>query len=216
MKKLISAFFIIIGLALGFLVIPAILEIFDADDSTSQANSGEEYVLSEVKSIAELSVLEYDYSNASSGTDTIQFAKILKDLKIPFTTKTVVMQYDGIIKLGADTSQIKVGKITKSLAGNITKISITLPPIQVLSHEIDRDSIEFPVEKDTILNKLKTEDFAKLEETAREEMEQRALESDIIKTAANDLQTKITSYLQAIYGENIDIQFTQTKSDKTN
>lgn len=212
MKKLISAFFIIIGLALGFLVIPSVLELFDAGDSESQANSSEEYLLSEVKSIAELSVLEYDYSNASSGTDTIQFAKILKDLKIPFTTKTVVMQYDGIIKLGADTSQIKVGKITKNLTGNMSRINITLPPIQVLSHEIDRGSIEFPVEKDTILNKLKTEDFAKLEDTARQEMEDRVLESDIVKNASAELKSKISGFLKGIYGEELEIKFSNKES----
>ena len=66
-------------------------------------------------------------------------------VKIPFTTKSFILTYDGTVKAGVDLDGAEV-----SVSG--TTVTITLPEAEILSHEIDEDSMEVFDEKTSIFN----------------------------------------------------------------
>lgn len=56
---------------------------------------------------------------------------------IPFTTKSFIAKWDGIIKAGVD-----IGKVTVDVNNLEKEIMIHIPKAQIISHEIDSNSIE--------------------------------------------------------------------------
>jgi len=69
MKKILGLVLIICGLALGFFGIPSVIGNSTFDDMISKAKSGDEGAVTEKLSyIAELSVLDFKYSNATINT----------------------------------------------------------------------------------------------------------------------------------------------------
>lgn len=203
MKKIIGIVFIIAGLAIGYFCIPSMSKDSPAEILENLKSGNEEAITEELSTIAEASVLEYDYTNAASWNENEQF---LKKVNIPFTSNVLVMMYDGKIKIGADVSQLGV-EVTKNGEGDVQKVEVSVPDVQITSHEIDRDSIEFPVEKSSPLNKLKNKEIDELEETARSEMEENVEKNGTMDEAEKELKKSITGYLQGLYGENVEVNF---------
>lgn len=207
MKKLLGLVLIICGLGLGFFGIPSILGNNTFDDVISKVKSGDEGAVTEKLSyIAELSVLDFKYSNATSITDNIEVEKFKNKINIPFTKKQIVMTYDGDIKLGVDAEKITVD-INKSSDGSIEEVTVGLPPIKITSNDIDRESIDYPLEKNNILNNIKSEDFAKMEEAGKEKMAEAVSKNGAMDRAKEELKTTITGYLTAVYGDEVKISF---------
>ena len=164
MKKILGLVLIICGLGLGFFGIPSVIGNNSIDDMISRVKSGDEGAVTEKLSyIAELSVLDFKYSNATSITDKLEIENFKKKINIPFTKKQIVMTYDGDIKLGVDADKITVN-INKGSGGAVDEVTVGLPPIKITSNNIDRDSISYPLEKNNILNNIKSDDYAKMEE----------------------------------------------------
>ena len=203
MKKVLAIVIVLAGLAVGFFVIPSFLADSPEEMLNKIQSGDEEAVTEKISSIAETSVIEYDYTNAAKLKDT---EKVFKKLKIPFTSKKIVMMYDGKMKLGADVSQIKVA-INKDSDNNIKDIEVTLPPVQINSNDVDRDTITFPVEKATILNKLSSEDYDDLETKAKKEIAKKVKKSSVMDNANVELQKSVRGFLEGLYGQEVKITF---------
>lgn len=85
----------------------------------------------QIQDISELATVEYNYTNMGKFENQATFY----GWKVPFTTKSFIISYDGKIKAGVDMTQVEV-KVNKK------KIEVTLPKTKILSHEIDEKSIE--------------------------------------------------------------------------
>lgn len=129
---------------------------------------------SEIKDIGELTTIEYLYTNAGKFEDP----KELFGVNIPFTTKSFIAKWDGIIKAGVAIDQIivKINDANK-------EIIIYMPKAKILSHEIDNDSIETLDEKDGLFNPVKVEDVREFDAVSKDAMDERAIENGILDKA---------------------------------
>lgn len=207
MKKILGLVLIVCGLGIGFFGIPSVIGNNAMNDVISKVKNGDENAVTEKLSyIAELSVLDFKYSNATSITDSIEVDRFKENFDIPFTKKQIVMVYDGDIKLGVDADKITVD-ISKGAGGTIEEVTVGLPPIKITSNDIDRDSIDYPLEKNNILNKIKSEDYAKMEEDGKAVMAEAVSKNGAMGRAKEELKTTITGYLTAMYGEETKVTF---------
>lgn len=207
MKKLLGLLLIICGLGIGFFGIPSVIGDAAWDDVISKVKTGDEAAVTEkVSEIAELSVLDFKYSNATSITDTRTIEKFKKKVNVPFTKKAIVMTYDGEIKIGVDADKITVN-ISKGQNNAVEEVTIGLPPLKITSNDIDRDSIKYPLEKNNILNNIESEDYASMEEDGKARMAEAVANNGAMDRAKEELKATLTGYLTAMYGDEVNITF---------
>lgn len=131
---------------------------------------------SEIKDIGELATIEYLYTDAGKFEDPKKLFGTKNN--IPFTTKSFIAKWDGIIKAGVSIDQIIV-----EIDDTNKEIIIHMPNAEILSHEIDSNSIETLDEKDGLFNPVKVEDVREFDAVSKDAMEQRAIENGILDKA---------------------------------
>ena len=129
---------------------------------------------SKITEIIELATIEYSYTDAGK----FESPKQLFGKDIPFTTKSFLAKWDGSIKAGikADKIQVELNKKTK-------EVIISIPKAEILSHEIDEDSVETLDEQDGLFNPVRVDDVRNFDAESQEEMEKRAIENGILDKA---------------------------------
>lgn len=129
---------------------------------------------SQIQDIGELATVEYLYTDAGKFEDPKQvFGK-----NIPFTTKSFIAKWDGAIKAGIDIS-----KVVAEVDDANKKIIVTIPKAEILSHEIDNESIETLDQKNGLFNPVKVEDIREFDAVSKDAMEKRAIENGILDKA---------------------------------
>ena len=207
MKELLGMVLVIAGLAVGFFGIPSVTGGASFSDAVSKLKSGDDGALTEkVSYIAELSVLDYRYKNATSISDQITIDRFKNKVNIPFTKKAIVMVYDGDIKIGVDADKI-TASVKKGDGGAVKEVEVGLPPMKITSNDIDRDSIRYPLEKNNILNNIKTEDYAAMEEDGKAKMAEAVESNGTMDRAREELKATITGYMTALYGDDVRVTF---------
>jgi len=116
----------------------------------------------------------------------------IKNFKVPFTSKQLVVSCDTIVKLGSDLTDIQV-----DLNGKGTKAIVTIPHAKILSCEIDENSWEVQSHKDGLFNKVTVEDDDQLRKTIKKEVKKHVKERGLYDQADANTVTQITKYLQA-------------------
>ena len=134
---------------------------------------------SEIKDIGELATVEYLFTDAAKFSDSKQ----IKDWNIPFTEKSFVLKWNGVIKAGVKLDEviIEVNEVAKT-------IIITVPSAEILSYEIDNESVEVLDEKDNIFNNITVSDKIKFDETTEEAMKKRAIENGLLLQAQKNAE----------------------------
>ncbi len=128
----------------------------------------------EIQDIGELATVEYLYTDAGTFSDPKQ----LFGYNIPFTTKSFIAKWDGTIKAG-----VKVNEIEAKINEAAKEIIIYMAPAEILSHEVDDESIETLDEKNGLFNPIKIEDVRDFDAKTKDEMEKRAKENGILEKA---------------------------------
>ncbi|MDP3445467.1 MAG: DUF4230 domain-containing protein [Ignavibacteria bacterium] len=134
-------------------------------------------IKSEIDNIGELATIEYLYTNAGKFENTKQF----KNFNIPFTTKSFIAKWDGIIKVG-----VKIDQIIVQINDANKEIIVNMPKSVILSHEIKKESIETLDEKDGLFNSVKVDDVREFDKVSKEAMEERAIENGILDKATEN------------------------------
>lgn len=137
---------------------------------------------SEIKDIGELATIEYLYTNAGKFENLNQ----LFGINVPFTTKSFIAKWDGVIKAGVEVNKIKV-----EINDSNKEIIIYMPKSAILSHEIKKESIETLDEKDGLFNTIKVDDVREFDKVSKEEMEERAIENGILNKASENAKNII-------------------------
>lgn len=128
----------------------------------------------EIQDIGELATVEYLYTDAGKFEDPKQlFGK-----NVPFTTKSFIAKWDGNIKAG-----VEISEVTAEVDKDNKVIVIHMPKARILSHQIDKDSIETLDQKDGLFNPVKVEDVRNFDSISQDAMEERAIENDILDKA---------------------------------
>lgn len=143
-------------------------------------------IASQMSDISELASAEYLFTNAARFTDTKHIAGIFDWI----TEKSFVQKWDGIIKAG-----VNLEKVSVRVSDNV--IIITIPQAEILSYEIDYDSIEVLDEKNNVFNPISVEDKAKFDAATAESMKLRAIENGLLDRAQKNAENIIANLLLA-------------------
>lgn len=135
--------------------------------------------------VNELASVTYSYTDMAQFQNSNDFY----GKKVPFTTKSFILTYDGMIRAGVDLEQADI-----SLNG--TSVTVQLPAAKILSHEIDENSVKVFDEKTSIFNPFTVEDFTAFQSKQKAKMEQKALEQGLLtqaQTKAGDCVRQLLS-----------------------
>lgn len=140
----------------------------------------------EIRDIGELATIEYLYTDAGKFEDA---AKIWGK-NVPFTTKSFIAKWDGTIKAGVDISKVTAeeNKATK-------EIIVWIPKAEILSHEIDSNSVETLDQKDGLFNKVTVDNVREFDAVSKDTMEKRAIENGILDKAFENAKEIISKLI---------------------
>lgn len=142
----------------------------------------------QIQGISELASVEYNYTNMGKYENQATFY----GWKVPFTTKSFILSYDGKIKAGIDMSLVEVHMSGKN-------INISIPEAKILSHEIDEKSIEVFDETKNIFNQISITDYNQFAIDQKESIENKAKEKGLLEEAQNKAQETIKTFVESMY-----------------
>ena len=140
--------------------------------------------------ISELASVTYSYTNMAQFRNSSEFY----GMTVPFTTKSFILTYDGVIKAGVALSAAEI-----RVSG--TAVTVKLPEAAILSHEIDEDSVEVFDEKTSIFNPFTVEDMAAFQADQKQAMEAKALDKGLLTEAAEKAKISVEALLTAALPE---------------
>lgn len=140
--------------------------------------------------ISELASVSYHYTNMAQFENKGDFYGIT----IPFTTKRFILTYDGIIKAGVNLRGAQVSVLEN-------RVTVTLPQAEILSHELDENSVEVFDERNSLFNPLTVEDFTAFQTEQKAAMETKALESGLLEEAREAALNSVRLLLSAALPE---------------
>ena len=143
----------------------------------------------QLRSVQELTTVAYYYTNMGRFENQVDFY----GWKVPFTTKSFIVSYDGVIKAGVNLEDVSVEVNEESKT-----VTVTLPGSKILSHEIPEDSLEIFDESDNIFNRISIEDYAGFTKDQKDKMEQRAIDNGLLTSANEKARAAVTSFLSLL------------------
>lgn len=143
-----------------------------------------ELLSQQLVAVSELTTLEYHYTNMGKFENQVDFY----GWKVPLTKKSFIVAYDGVIRAGIDASAIEVDVRGKS-------VTVTLPQPEILSHEIDDDSLEIFDESQFIFNPLQISDYTGFTTDQRGKIEERALQNGLLDEAKDKAESAVAQLL---------------------
>lgn len=143
----------------------------------------------QLRSVQELATVAYYYTNMGRFENQMDFY----GWKVPFTTKSFIVSYDGIIKAGVDLEDaiVEVNEEART-------VSVTLPDSKILSHEIPEDSLEVFDESDNLFNPITIEDYSGFTMDQKAKMEQRAIDNGLLASAEEKALAAVKSFLSLL------------------
>lgn len=143
----------------------------------------------QLEAVSELATVEYHYTNMGKFENQVDFY----GWKVPLTKKSFIISYDGTIKAGVDLEEVQVDVSGKT-------ITVTLPEAQVLSHEIDEDSIQVFDETKNVFNPLQISDYTGFTADQKKEVEQKALDKGLLQEAREKAGDAVEQLLELLPG----------------
>lgn len=154
-------------------------------------------VENQLQQISQLATIRYSYTNMGQFENSNEFYGI----KLPFTTKRFIVAYDGTITAGVDLSQAKV-TITDQ------KVTIALPAPQILSHEVDPNSLEVFDETTSIFNPITIEDYTGFQADQQGVMEEKAIQGGLLTQAKDQAEAAIGGLITPLLQEGQTLEIT--------
>ena len=186
MKKFLAILItIIIALIVGFAC-----GVYYSSNYSDDYDSEE--IEQKIVEISELATLQNTYTD--EGTFNGDAKKVL-GYDIPFTKKAMQIRYSGTIKMGPELQD----NMTVDLDKSANKATVTIPHSQILSHEIDEDSIQIIYVKNGIFNSVTPENTNDLRKQTKKAKEKSILESDMLDQADENAISQITTLLNSVY-----------------
>ena len=105
-------------------------------------------IMDTLSQVLDISTVRYNYSNIVE----IKKDKSINNIKIPFTEKTFIIKYNGVINGGVKPEDIEI------INNNEDEICIEINKCQILDHYIDDENIYVYDIKNSIFNKLETQE----------------------------------------------------------
>ncbi|MDK2586531.1 DUF4230 domain-containing protein [Romboutsia sedimentorum] len=154
-------------------------------------------VMDTISQVLNLSTVKYSYSNVV----TVKKDKSINDIKIPFTEKSFIIKYNGVINGGVKPEDINISKNTGD------KIFIEIERCEILDHYIDDDNIYVYDVKSSIFNKLEIQDVLEDISKYKKEYEEKALKEGLMDEIKNSTKSSIKNMLKNMGYKEIVITF---------
>lgn len=175
-------------------------EVEDTVPTPTQPAINLQILYSEINDIGELATVEYLFTDAAKYSQSMQY----DGWDIPFTEKSFVLKWNGVMKAGVDLNRVKI-----TVDEEAKSITVSVPAAAILSYEVDPDSIEVLDERDNIFNNITIEDKAKFDSTTEDAMKKRAIENGLLDKAQENAEVIIKRLLTTdpAIGSNYKIEF---------
>lgn len=142
-------------------------------------------ITNRLASAKKLITTEYHYTNMGAMENQNEFY----GWKVPFTKKSFILSYDGVIYMGVDIDKAEIQVEGK-------EIRIGLPESEILSHDIKEDSITIFDEKTSVFNPIKISDYIGFSSDQQKVMEEKVRVGGYLVTAKEKAQEAIVELLQ--------------------
>lgn len=156
-------------------------------------------IIERIANIQELSVIEYHYTSVIG----LKSSKKFQEISIPFTGKSFLATYDGVIKAGIEMDEAVVKTEEK-------KVYITIPKAKITNHTIDESSLVVYDESKNILNPIKIEDYNEALKSEKSSMEEKAKANGILTHAEERAVLLLRSLLTDLQFEDITVEIADT------
>lgn len=138
--------------------------------------------------------MSYYYTNMGQFKNSSEFYGV----KVPFTTKSFILTYDGVIKAGVDLREADV-----EVRGN--SVNVRLPRAKILAHTIDENSLKVFDEKTSIFNPFTVEDYNGFQRDQKVVMEEKAVANDVLRCAEEQAKKAVRELLAPILPPTADV-----------
>lgn len=146
----------------------------------------------QLNGLSELVTQEYTYRNAdrreSSETWIFGWTR-------PFSSKSILITYDGTIKAGIDFSKIEI-----DVAEETKTITIKIPESTITDNYIPQDSIEVLEVKDGLFNEVTFDNYNDFVSEQKAAMEKKAIEQGLLEKANDEAKTLVENFVSVIPG----------------
>ncbi len=183
--RLIIALVVVAGVALAGVRIGA--EFAKEPDPVITA----ELIGQQLTSAQELVSVDYRYTNMGKYENRLDFY----GWPVPFTSKSFIVSYDGIIKAGVDLSQVRV-----NVNETVKAVTVTLPESKIVSHEIPEDTIEVFDENDNLFNHITIDDYTGFAHDQKAAVEQKAIDNGLLTAASEQAREAVETLLRLLPG----------------
>ena len=156
-------------------------------------------IFSAIQSVCELATLKCYYHNvAKSETEA---SGLFKWLGTGY--KKIWTEYSGIVELGVDVSKVSVSKPSKDGV-----VKVTIPDAEILSVDLDEDSMGEPLTDTGFMTKITKEEETEALAEAQNHMEETAKENgNLLNQAKERAKSLIEGYVKNV-GEQIGKEYT--------
>ena len=182
--------FIIIGIILGITLSLKLIFSEKAPKDTSK-------VLNTIEQVLEISTSKYNYSNIV----TIKKDRSFKNIKIPFTEKSFIIKYNGVVKGGVNSKDITIDNVKKdSITVNVAKCSI-------IDHYIDEENIFIYDVKNALFNRVKTNEVIDELANSKKEYEKKIIKEGFMNDISRSVKKSLENSLKNLGYEEVIINF---------
>lgn len=171
-----SVKFLAISLILVAIIAFLLGKYTSADDPKPPIKTIDVTILqSRLEKISELATVQYNYTDVSSHTKSEK----IHGFKIPFSTSSILLRYDGVIKAGIDLHSARVDV-------EDTVVTFILPRPKILSHSVDPSSIKILNQNNGLFSSIKIADFQSFCAAHQDSIEHVAISSGLLDRAQDD------------------------------
>lgn len=146
----------------------------------------------QLNSVSELVTQEYVYTNAAKKESSESW---LWGVERPFSGKSILITYDGVIKAGVDLSQAKVDVDEQKHT-----VTVTLPPSKITDNNIPQETINVVEIKNGLFNNVTMEYYNDFVAEQKPKMAQKAIDQGILTRAGKEAKAVVQSVLSVLPG----------------
>ena len=154
-------------------------------------------IMDTLSQVLDISTVKYNYSNIVE----IKKDKSINNIKIPFTEKTFIIKYNGVINGGVKPEEIEIINNTKD------EIDIEIKKCQILDHYIDDENIYVYDIKNSIFNKLDTQEVLDYISSIKKDYENKVINEGFLDEVKENTKVGLENILKEIGYSRVSISF---------
>lgn len=163
-------------------------------DSTYKDSSK---IMDTLSQVLDISTVKYNYSNIVE----IKKDKSFNNIKIPFTEKTFIIKYSGVINGGVKLEDIEIINNTED------EICIEIDKCQILDHYIDDENIYVYDIKNSIFNKLDTQELLDDISSIKKDYEDKVINEGFLDEVKENTKISLENILKEVGYSIVSINF---------